>query len=372
MPQDSYTQKVKAASTAVLFSVLACASGLHAQQWNTRGPVPRSSHTAVYDPATGRMIVFGGVPDSYITSRNLNDVFWLSNAGSLVRSMVWQAVNPTGRPPAPRIGPSAVYDSSNSRMIVFGGGLGRTSPCENDTWILNNANGVAGTPAWLSLTATGTAPTARLWHAAVYDPGSNRMIIFGGSDCFSTFFNDVWVLSNANGLGGTASWTQLSPSGTPPSPRSNMQAVYDPTNNIMIISGGWSPFSNDVWILSNANGIGGTPQWTQLSPSNSPPAARAGHSAIYDATNNRMTIFGGNNGSGLFNDVWVLSGANGISGPPSWTQLSPTGNVPPEPRDSHTAVYDPASNTMIIFAGSIDTLEIPGNDVFVLQHANGL
>ena len=321
------------------------------------------------------MIIFGGLPDGSLTNRSLNDVFWLLNASSLGRSMSWQAVNPTGRPPAPRLAHSAVYDSTNSRMIVFGGALGRSSPCENDTWILNHANGVAGTPAWLSVAAAGTAPHVRASHAAVYDPGSNRMIIFGGNDCSSGFFNDVWVLSNANGLGGTPTWTQLSPAGAPPSPREHLSAVYDPTNNIMIIFGGVDSDNdvfNDVWTLSNANGTGGTPTWTQLSPSNSPPPGREAPTATYDATNNRMTIFGGASSSALLNDVWVLSGANGVGGPPAWTQLSPTGNVPPAPRYAHTAVYDPASNTMIVFAGQIDYTEIPVNDVFVLQHANGL
>jgi hypothetical protein len=322
------------------------------------------------------MIIFGGLPDAYLTTQNLNDVFWLSNAAGTGRSMAWQAVNPTGPAPAKRSGASAVYDSTNSRMVVFGGGLGRTSPCENDTWVLGNANGTAGTPAWSSLTPSGSAPPVRWSHAAVYDPGSNRMIVFGGNGCFEADYNDVWVLTNANGLGGTPTWTQLSPAGTPPSQRAYMPAVYDPTNNIMIVFGGSNEFGstplNDVWTLSNANGLGGTPQWTQLNPAGTLPAGREGDSAIYDATNNRMTIFGGSNGSALLNDVWVLTGANGISGTPAWVQLSPSGAIPPEPRASHTAVYDAATNVMIVFGGEIDSLEIPCNDVFVLQNANGL
>lgn len=279
-------------------------------------------------------------------------------------------MNPAGRPPARRAGASAVYDSTNSRMIVFGGALGRSSPCEDDTWVLSNANGAAGTPTWSSLTPVGSLPAVRWSQAAVYDPNSNRMIIFGGNNCFSGFFNDVWVLTNANGLGGTPSWTQLSTLGTPPSPRANMPAVYDPTNNTLIIFGGGG--LNDVWTLSNANGLGGTPQWTQLQPSGSLPAGRSGQSATYDVSNNRMTIFGGNNGSAPFGDVWVLSGANGIDGTQAWTQLFPAGTVPAEPRDGHTAVYDPVTNNMIIFGGLIDAQEIPTNDVFVLQNANGL
>lgn len=345
-------------------------AGLLAQTWTPKGPVPRSSHTAVFDPATKRMIVFGGIPDAYLTQSNLNDVYWLQNASAASRSESWQAVGPTGTKPAPREEHTAVYDSTNSRMIVFGGGIGRSSPCANDVWVLTTANGAAGTPAWIRNTPAGAAPFARHGHDAVYDPNSNRMIIFGGNDCFSDFFNDVWVLSNANGLGGAPGWTQLAPTGTPPSPRDGASAVYDPTNNIMIVFGGAG--TAEVWTLSNANGLGGTPAWAQLAPSGG-PAGRSGQSAVYDVVNNRMTIFGGETSSGSFlNDVWVLTGANGLSGTPTWTQLNPAGSIPPAPRSAHTAVYDPAANVMTIFGGFIDSQEIPISDVFTLQHANGL
>ena len=195
------------------------------------------------------------------------------------------------------------------------------------------------------------------------------MMIFGGNDCFSGFYNDVWVLSNANGLGGTPAWTQLALAGAAPSARSNASAVYDPTSNRMIVFGGSS--TAEVWILLNANGLGGAPAWTQLTPSPG-PAGRYAQSAVYDTANNRMTIFGGGANSGLLNDVWVLSNANGLGGTPVWTQLAPAGAIPPAPRAAHTAVYDPASNVMTIFGGYIDSQEIPISDVFTLQHANGL
>jgi len=61
-----------------------------------------------------------------------------------------------------------------------------------------------------------------------------------------------------------------------------------------------------------------------------------------------MIVFGGFNGAQL-NDVWVLSGADGV-GSPSWTQLTPTG-TPPSTRESSAAVYDPATNRMTLLAG---------------------
>ena len=146
-----------------------------------------------------------------------------------------------------------------------------------------------------SLTTSGTKPNARVYAGGGYDPNSNTLIVFGGSNCSGQFLNDVWVLSNANGIGGTPTWSQLAPSGTSPQPRESGSAVYDPTHNVLTVyagDAGGSPFS-DVWTLSNANGSGGTPMWSPQSPSGTPPAARTGQSAVFDSADNRMIVFGG-------------------------------------------------------------------------------
>lgn len=346
-----------------------------AQTWSSGGPIPRDSHSAVLDLTTNRMIIFGG--DINITNspsnRNLNDV-WRLGPG-----LKWTAEKPIGTPPAPRLAHSAVYDPGSNRMITFGGGLGHTSPCENDVWILTNANGDGGTPEWIQLTPSGNAPAPRLRHSAVYDSTTNAMIVFGGDDCFQTVFNDVWLLSNANGLGGTPTWTLLSPNGGSPSIQGHT-AVYDPGSNRMIVFGGGGSTSSDtnaVWVLSNANGTGGTPMWTQLAPTGPLPAPREIHSAVYDSASNRMTIFGGEtisggqDISGALGDVWILSDANGL-GTPMWTQLA-SFNLFAEGRAGHSAVYNPSTNKMTMFGGAVGGggLDVDTNDVWVLTHANG-
>jgi hypothetical protein len=242
-------------------------------------------------------------------------------------------------------------------MIIFGGGLNNTSPCRNDVWVLSGANTESGSPEWTQLSPSGTPPSPR-YAPAVYDPTSNTMIVFGGNNCFSTFYNEVWTLSNANGLGGTPAWTMLSPSGTAPSPRNLSTAAYDPASNTMIVFGGNNGASNfdEVWTLSNANGLGGTPAWTKLSPSGGLPMERSYHSAVYNPVLNRLTVFGGATGStfAYANDVWVLSNANGLGGPPSWAQPSPSG-APPPARAVHSAVLDGASGRMIVFGGADST-----------------
>lgn len=86
----------------------------------------------------------------------------------------------------------------------------------------------------------------------------------------------------------------------------------------MIVFGGVltddsGPTSNEVCVIANANGLGGTPNWTQLNPT-APAPERAVHSVILNAGTNRMTMFGGHSNITLsaFNETWVLTIANGL------------------------------------------------------------
>ncbi|HEY6253668.1 MAG TPA: kelch repeat-containing protein [Candidatus Angelobacter sp.] len=350
-----------------------------AQSWTESGPLNREGHSAVLDTTTNRMIVFGGLPNVANTNSqsNLNDVWRLNGTGGT--NLSWTHVHPTGTAPVGRWGHTAVYDPSSNRMIVFGGGEGRTSPCDNDVWVLTNANGTGGTPAWLQLSPAGSAPAPRVQHGSVYDPNTNTMIIYGGDDCFSTIFGDVWVLSNANGLTGTPTWMQLNPTGGGPGPREISGGVaYDSTNNRLIVFGGQTirgGIFNDVWVLTNANGQGGIPTWIQITPSGTLPAARTQNSTTYDLANNRLTIFAGEDASAnALGDAWVLMNANGIGGTPTWTQIASTSTDFPEARLLHTAVYNASTNKMTVFGGkTVSCCGVGGtvNDVFVLSHANG-
>ncbi len=213
---------------------------------------------------------------------------------------------------------------------------------------MEEADNQGATPNWVSI-STATAPAARALQASAYDGSTNTIIIFGGFNCASTYYNDVWILSNANDQGGQPSWSQLAPTGTPPTAREASSAVYDSTTNTLVVFGGdagGEPFG-DIWLLSHANGSGGTPAWTQLNASNSGPTPRSGHTATYDGANNLMTIYGGYDGTNVIGDVWVLSGANGQAGPASWSQQT-AGQV----RRFHSSEYDPASNQMMTYGGT--------------------
>ena len=127
-------------------------------------------------------------------------------------------------------------------MVVFGG------TGKNDVWTLS----LSGTPTWTQVFPAGPLPHGRFGHAAVYDPGRGRMVVHGGAyPDFPDydFFSDAWQLD----LSGSPVWTQLAPSGTVPPARLNHGAVYDPGNDRMVLFGGESngpTFLNDTWTLS--------------------------------------------------------------------------------------------------------------------------
>jgi len=340
-----------------------------AQSWTLHGPSGRNSHSAVWDPTSAQMIIFGG--QQATTNTNLNDV-WLGTT-STSQDDSFTAESPSGAAPEGRYGHVATYDSNSNRMMIFGGRTGTSSSCANDVWILTGANGQNGTPAWVSVTPSGNPPPARVYSGGVYDPATNSMIIFGGSNCSGGYFNDVWVLSNANGVSGTSSWTELAPSGTAPSARESASAVYDSTHNVLMLyagDAGGLPFG-DVWVLSNANGTGGTPVWTELLPTGTAPNVRTGHTAIFDSVNDRMTIFGGIYQGVTLSDAWVLTFANGIGGAPAWSEISAQGTAPSVAY--HSAVYDSSKNNMYVFGGVSSQSKLGGNNhAFTLQSANGI
>lgn len=326
--------------------------------------------TIVRDPATNRLIFYGR------NSGGTSEVWVLTNSNGLNGAPDWIQLNPAGGPPPSRGNHFGVYDPTSNRMMIFGGCGGGCFPILNDVWVLTNANGLGGMPTWIQLSPAGGLPTPRQGGAAGYDPATNRMIIFGGQDGSgsvfpSDTFPEVWVLSNANGLGGTPAWAQLSPAGGPPPGQYVPSSIYDTANNLLVVAGGLAPTSsgsavltNATWVLSNANGLGGTPAWTNIVPEGSAgaPPAFSSQPAVYDPGNNQMILILA--GTAGFDD-WNLTNANGLGGTPVWARISPTGG-PPQGSLLSSAVYDTANNlvTVLFFTTS--------NQPWVLTDANGI
>jgi hypothetical protein len=319
----------------------------------TGGPGIRAGHSAIYDSASQRMILFGGfgdtVPGAPVTLGLLNDLWQLSlpdPAG--LPTPAWSPLVAAGIAPGPRTGHTAVYDSVNNRMIVFGGQ--DPSGYLNELWLLT----LGASPAWTPVTALGTPPAGRRDHTAVYDPVRREMIVYGGNNNSGPFFGEVRVLS-LPALTTGFSWSSPSMSVPKPVGRELHSAIHDPLGPRMVLFAGHdndiaadgSTMSAETWTLSPTLGYA----WSQLSFTATPPLRQA-HSAVYDSLNQRMVIFGGGDFPGPLNppDLWALN----LGSPPNWVLMSPFGPAP-SGRQHHSAVYDALYHRMLIFGGDLGT-----------------
>lgn len=202
-------------------------------------PRSRAFHSAVYDPVRDRMLAFGGENDAWLGQQDV----WALSMGD---APVWTELFPSGSAPPPRCGQSAIYDPARDRIVIYGGHAGTSAfPgfVYSDVWALS----LSGSPQWSELTPAGTGPGPRAYHAAIYDPVRDRMLVYGqgGPD-------DLWALSFA----GNMSWSLLSPL-PPQEPRLYSSAIFDPLRDRMVVFGGDHPYpGNDTWALSMTNTLG--------------------------------------------------------------------------------------------------------------------
>lgn len=158
------------------------------------------------------------------------------------------------------------------------------------------------------------------------------------------------LLAAAMALGGAAvpanaqTWVELTPmAGSAPAPRAWASAVFDAQNRRMVVFGGRSGGTdyNDVWAFDLSNHT-----WTDLTPSSGgAPAPRRTPGSIYDPLAHRMVTWSGQAPGVFFNDAWSFDLTTN-----AWTLLSPAGG-PPNVRYGVAVAWDPAAGELVTFAG---------------------
>ena len=267
----------------------------------------------------------------------------------------WTSLGPGASPGLLR-GHSNIFDRGQQRFVIFAGGSGSVpQPWDlmNDVWILD----VSGTPTWSLVPDVGVEPGGRIDAQYGYDAARNRLLIFGGygrhyPETPFEYLNDVWELS----LNGTPHWTELFPAGQAPAGRLAGAAVYDPMRQRFIGFGGTQGLPVDTWSLN----LQGNANWQNVPTQGARPNGGYGMTSVYDASQDRMLIFGGSTSDhyyGVTNDVWELK----LRGNPTWTLINTTG-VRPIARRNGAAIFDPLRNRMVIYGGFDG---VPGSDQFL-------
>ena len=240
----------------------------------------------------------------------------------------------TGGGPSARTHAAAIYDSRDSRMILFGGR--GSSGDRGDVWAFDLT-----THSWSDITPASIAPMARFTHNALYDEADHQMIIWSGRYVTAEgggFLNDVWAFDLDE-----ESWTELAAPDPVPLERYGTAAVLDPLQRRLVNFAGFTTAGRfeDVWSLALD-----TQAWTEVSTT-SDPGPRCLHSASYDANRQRMIIYGGQRGGAALDDLWALDLDSF-----NWTNLAPGDR--PLGRIFATQVYDANNDRVIVFGGNRD------------------
>jgi hypothetical protein len=315
-------------------------------------PSARAGHSTVIDSRRKSLVMIGGASNYVLRT----DVWEFP----LDQETNWRRTAPRVETPPARVFGTLIYDADDDRTILFGGNL-PFAIVVNDLWEF-----ARGEPqGWQKISVSRGPPDSRALHTAVLDPVRRRMVVFGGADR-TRVFDDLWSLE----LGGNPTWHELVAVGEGPGPRYSHTCLYDPKRDRMIIFGGYDEQGqqNDVWALSLQ---GPAPSWSQLLPEIPFPTGAILHSAVYDARRDRMLVFGGSIGQ-VFpsNETWELT----LGDPPTWRKLTPLGVLPP-PRAGHNAVCDADRDRMVVFGGSYENgtwaLSLEGEPAWSQLHPGG-
>jgi hypothetical protein len=164
--------------------------------------------------STDQMIMFGGqhAPTAIV---DFHDVWSVKNviaasAVGLRKPELGFSLNAVGTPPSDRFGHSGRLQShlQSNGCVRRRHWISRTlreRSLDTDRIPIP----LVARPPGQQLSPTGTlASGARGPRRRSTIPRANTMIVFGGTDCNGNYYNDLWILSNADGSTGTPKWTQ--------------------------------------------------------------------------------------------------------------------------------------------------------------------
>ena len=286
----------------------------------------------------------------------------------------WEKLNLTISPSARRLSP-LVYDSENKKTILFGG-LSDGGDHNDETWVFDS-----NTMNWTQMHPN-NSPSGRYSHRMVFDPITNKIILFGGYRD-AQYLADTWTYDYV-----TNNWTEVTPTNSPPK-RASTSMVYDNTNNIVLMHGGinagddtWSyNTTSNKWINMNITGGPGNREgayysfdqdngkfivyggwtdpsdtraydyksntWTNLNSTNEPTKRRSyASNMFYDPIMKRSIFYGGASNVCCYDEIWSFDYDEN-----SWYEINSTNT--PGGKWLHGTAYDSYSDFVILFGGKV-------------------
>jgi hypothetical protein len=294
----------------------------------------RTQMAATFDSDKNILLVFGGSnhPRDKSNQEHPDNKLWSWNGRS------WKVVASDG--PSWREDAKMVYCSRSNKVYLFGGRSydhNRQPIVYDETWMWDGAN-------W-KLLAPKHSPGKTLHTNMVYDPGRDRIVMFGGAKTEKKdgppFVNEVWEFDGDD-------WKIIGTEGAP-TPRIAHSMTYSPALKKVLVVGGVTldgTIQREVWTFDGRK--------FELIDGNMPEIeAGPGNVVNMDSSGQvKMLLFGRPtsyaelkevNPSNYYGETWLWSGKD-------WTKLE--NSKEPTLRENHTMFYDQLNDRVILFGGS--------------------
>jgi hypothetical protein len=171
----------------------------------------------IYDASRGEVVLFGGGDEN----QNLRTETWSWNGES------WTLIDASGPPGRAHFG--FVHDPVHEQALLYGG---YADQILEDFWAWKDG-------AWQNIDFPGPGTLSHFGMAS--DQAANELIIFGGASSTSTFSSlsdKTWKLANGR-------WSELSLEHHP-SERGSPAMVYDPGRERIVLYGGFGADRSDL------------------------------------------------------------------------------------------------------------------------------
>lgn len=259
-----------------------------------------------------------------------------------------QAAVSNGAPSPLRSGHGMTWDEHDNLFFVFGG-IDSNNALLGDLWSYSPTTGnwsqLSPNPGGSPTPGTcGSAPSARMNAALVWDSVDQQLLLYGGMDTSNHYFGDLWSYSPA-----TRSWTLLKCNGNGPGARTTA-AIWD--GHEMLVLDGENKYGllSDFWSYTPMVGASG--KWQHL-PS-TPMAPRVFQTLVWDTTDSRLYAFGGLGSGGIqLADFWSYNANNG------WSQVTPASTQNPLGRQQAMGTWDSKDNMLLLMGGYENGQGIP-------------
>ena len=178
-------------------------------------PGPRYAHGLAYDSLRDRVVLYGGVIGSNVST---NDTWeWDGDR--------WEPTARSG--PFMRRGTAMVFDAQRGVVVLFGGTYQQAGVDTylGDTWLWSGSE-------WQPVATSGPLPSRRAEHAMAYDSRRGRVVLFGGysfAEGPRTYLSATWEWDGAT-------WAQVSRAG--PQGRCGHTLAYDSERQRVVLFGG--------------------------------------------------------------------------------------------------------------------------------------